>query len=145
MVLGSNPSGGTGRLLPKPTPVETDWDVKTRVLWRPVYLAPVVAGYDCSWRPWLVSETQAASYSAGGGAHANGGVGSWVRRSIPPGCMGSIGAVRSRAWIWDFSSTHSTTALSGGARYRPTTSVTLPTSSGSVEYLKVPDLQGWIP
>ena len=32
-----------------------------------------------------------------------------------------------------------------GARYRPTTSVTLPTSSGSVEYLKVPDLQGWIP
>lgn len=59
--------------------------------------------------------------------------------------MGSIGAVRSRAWIWDFSSTHSTTALSGGARYRPTTSVTLATSSGSVEYLKVPDLQGWIP
>ncbi|WP_425393642.1 hypothetical protein [Actinomyces gerencseriae] len=32
-----------------------------------------------------------------------------------------------------------------GARRRPTTSVTLPTSSGSVEYLKVPDLQGWIP
>ena len=75
MVLGSNPSGGTGRLLPKPTPVETDWDVKTRVLWRPVYLAPVVAGYDCSWRPWLVSETQAASYSAGGGAGGGGGVG----------------------------------------------------------------------
>ena len=41
--------------------------------------------------------------------------------------------MRSRAWIWDFSSTQSTTAFSGGARYSPTTSVTLATSSGSVE------------
>jgi hypothetical protein len=32
------------------------------------------------------------------------------------GCMGSIGAVRSSAWIWDFSSMQSTTAFSGGAR-----------------------------
>src|SRR4029077_7087484 len=33
----------------------------------------------------------------------------------------------------DFSSTHSTIAFSGGARYSPQMSVTLPTSSGSVE------------
>jgi hypothetical protein len=59
--------------------------------------------------------------------------------------MGSIGAVRSRAWIWDFSSTHSTTAFCGGARYRPTTSVTLATSSGSVENLNVSERHGWMP
>ena len=29
---------------------------------------------------------------------------------------GPLGAVRSKAWIWDFSSTHSTTARSGGFR-----------------------------
>jgi len=48
-----------------------------------------------------------------------------------------MGAVRSSAWIWLFSSTHSTTAFSGGARYRPTTSRTLASSSGSVENLNV--------
>lgn len=37
---------------------------------------------------------------------------------------------------------HSTTAFCGGARYRPTTSVTLPTNSGSVENLNVSDLHG---
>ena len=37
--------------------------VKPRVLWRLVYLLPVVAGCDCSWR-W-VSGAQAASCSAG--------------------------------------------------------------------------------
>ena len=37
--------------------------VKLRVLWRLVYLVPVVAGCDCSWR-W-VSGAQAASCSAG--------------------------------------------------------------------------------
>ena len=37
--------------------------VKPRVLWRLVYLVPVVAGCDCSWR-W-VSGAQAASCSAG--------------------------------------------------------------------------------
>jgi hypothetical protein len=50
-----------------------------------------------------------------------------------PGCIGSIGAVRSNAWIWLFSSMHSTIAFSGGARYNPTMSVTFATSSGSVE------------
>ena len=41
--------------------------VKPRVLWRLVYLVPVVAGCDCSWRwwSWLVSGAQAASCSAG--------------------------------------------------------------------------------
>jgi hypothetical protein len=41
-----------------------------------------------------------------------------VRRSGRPGCIGSIGAVRSNAWIWDFSSTHSTIAFYGGAAGR---------------------------
>ena len=41
--------------------------VKPRVLWRLVYLVPVVAGCDCSWRwwSWWVSGVQAASCSAG--------------------------------------------------------------------------------
>ena len=37
------------------------------------------------------------------------------------------------AWIWDFSSTHSTTARSGGLRYSPTTSRTLSMNSGSFD------------
>jgi myo-inositol-1(or 4)-monophosphatase len=40
---------------------------------------------------------------------------SWVRRSDMPGIIGSTGWDRSSAWIWLFSSTHSTTALSGGS------------------------------
>src|SRR5660397_45839 len=43
------------------------------------------------------------------------------------------------------SSTHNTIAFSGGAKYNPTTSVTLPTSSGSVENLKVSTRQGCTP
>ena len=39
--------------------------VKPRVLWRLVYLVPVVTGCDCSWLFWLTSGTQAASCSAG--------------------------------------------------------------------------------
>jgi hypothetical protein len=50
--------------------------------------------------------------------------------------------VRSSAWICDFSSTHNTTALSGGAKYSPTTSVTLATSSGSVENRNDSDRHG---
>ena len=42
---------------------EAGLDVKPRVLWRLVYLVPVVAGCDCSWR-WR-SGAQAASCSAG--------------------------------------------------------------------------------
>ena len=38
---------------------------------------------------------------------------------------------------WNFSSTHSTTALSGGLWYRPTTSTTFSTKSGSVDSLNV--------
>ena len=53
--------------------------------------------------------------------------GSWCRggrsrgcaaRSCP-GCIGSVFWVRSSAWIWDFSSTHSTTAFSGGCQVQP--------------------------
>src|SRR5665647_1594974 len=54
-----------------------------------------------------------------------------------PGRIGKIGAVRSRAWIWVFSSTQTTTAFVGGSRYRPTTSRILASSSGSVENLTV--------
>ncbi len=68
-----------------------------------------------------------------------------MRRAGSPGCIGSIGAVRSSAWICDFSSTHSTIAFSGGARYSPTTSVTLATNSGSVENLNVSTRHGATP
>ena len=54
-----------------------------------------------------------------------------------PGISGRIGAVRSSAWIWVFSSTHSTTAASGGFRYRPTMSRTLSMNSGSGDSLNV--------
>ena len=51
--------------------------------------------------------------------------------------MGSRGRVRSNAWIWVFSSTHKTNALSGGLRYRPTISRTFSIKSGSDDSLKV--------
>ena len=54
-----------------------------------------------------------------------------------PGIIGSTGWDRSRAWTWIFSSTHSTTARSGGFRYSPTTSWTFSMNSGSVDSLKV--------
>ena len=39
-----------------------------------------------------------------------------VRASLgSPGIIGSTGAERSRAWIWEFSSTQSTSAFSGGS------------------------------
>ena len=41
---------------------------------------------------------------------------SWVRRSGMPGIIGSTGWERSSAWIWDFSSTHNTSAAAGGSR-----------------------------
>jgi hypothetical protein len=44
--------------------------------------------------------------------------------------------VRSNAWTWVFSSTHNTTAASGGFRYSPTTSRTLSMNCGSVDSLK---------
>ena len=46
------------------TSIEVEF-VKPRVLWRLVYLVPVVTGCDCSWLFWLTSGTQAASCSAG--------------------------------------------------------------------------------
>src|SRR5271157_3542809 len=51
--------------------------------------------------------------------------------------IGSTGWVRSSACTWLFSSTHSTSALSGGLRYSPTTSRTFSTKKGSVESLKL--------
>ena len=54
-----------------------------------------------------------------------------------PGSIGNTGWERSSAWIWDFSSTHSTTARSGGLWYSPTTSTTFSTNSGSVDTLMV--------
>ncbi|CAM5227224.1 hypothetical protein SHIRM173S_09912 [Streptomyces hirsutus] len=56
-----------------------------------------------------------------------------LRRSGTPGTIGSTGWDRSRAWIRDFSSMHSTRAFSGGSRQGPTTSRTLSMSNGSVD------------
>ena len=50
---------------------------------------------------------------------------------------GRPGWVRSKAWIWDFSSTLRTTAWAGGSTYRPTMSRTLAANFGSLESLKV--------
>ena len=68
-----------------------------------------------------------------------------MRFPTSPVRIGSIGAVRSNAWIRLFSSTHKTIACSGGAQYSPTTSVTLPMSSGSVENVNVSLRQGCTP
>src|SRR3954467_6699519 len=54
-----------------------------------------------------------------------------------PGIIGNAGWDRASAWTCDFSSTHSTTAPSGGFRYSPTTSNTLSTNSGSLDSLNV--------
>jgi hypothetical protein len=50
--------------------------------------------------------------------------------------MGSIGWVRSNAWHWLFSSTHSTIAFSGGFRYSPTISRSFSMKNGSLDNLK---------
>src|SRR5918995_1448334 len=54
-----------------------------------------------------------------------------------PGIIGSTGWDRSSACTWDFSSTHSTSARSGGSRYSPTTSRTFSMNCGSPDSLKV--------
>src|SRR6266568_871799 len=51
--------------------------------------------------------------------------------------MGRLGWVRSNAWICDFSSAHSTTALSGGLRYNPTTSTSFSSNRLSLDSLNV--------
>ncbi|OQB98271.1 MAG: hypothetical protein BWX79_03353 [Alphaproteobacteria bacterium ADurb.Bin100] len=51
--------------------------------------------------------------------------------------MGSIGWVRSSAWHWLFSSTQMTKALSGGLRYKPTTSRSFSMTNGSLDSLKL--------
>jgi len=63
----------------------------------------------------------------------------------PRGCIGSTWAVGSRAWIWDFSSTLSTTVFSGGFSYNPTTSPTFASRSGSVENRNDSARQGLLP
>src|SRR5829696_6132461 len=54
-----------------------------------------------------------------------------------PGIIGRTGWDRSSAWTCDFSSTHSTSARSGGSRYSPMTSRTLSMNWGSLDSLKV--------
>src|ERR1039458_3180273 len=54
-----------------------------------------------------------------------------------PFFSGSPGCVRSNAWIWLFSSKHSTSALSGGFKYSPTTSVSFSRNFASRESLKM--------
>src|SRR3954447_7211463 len=90
-----------------------------------------------------VASVQRPDHLAAGhveGGEQRGGAGPDVVVSSPlghPGIIGSTGAVRFSAWIWLFSSTHSTSARSGGSRYSPTTSRTLSTNSGSLLSLKV--------
>jgi hypothetical protein len=52
-----------------------------------------------------------------------------------PGIIGITGWDRSSAWTWVFSSTHSTSARSGGFKYRPTMSRTFSTTCGSADSL----------
>ena len=63
--VGGQLGAGARRCCPGSRPARTAaaGTVKPRVLWRLVYLVPVVAGCDCSWR-WR-SGAQAASCSAG--------------------------------------------------------------------------------
>jgi hypothetical protein len=55
----------------------------------------------------------------------------------PSGVAAARRAVRSSAWICDFSSTHNTSAASGGSRYNLTTSRTLSMNCGSVDSFQV--------
>ena len=54
-----------------------------------------------------------------------------------PGTIGSDAWVRSKAWIWDFSSMHNTMACSGGSKYNPTTSMSFSSNCGSLDTLNV--------
>jgi hypothetical protein len=54
-----------------------------------------------------------------------------------PFFRGKPGWVRSKAWIWLFSSTENTSALSGGLRYSPTMSCTFSANRLSFDSLKV--------
>ena len=60
-----------------------------------------------------------------------------MRFSGIPGIIGNAGWERASACTWLFSSTHNTTAASGGFRYSPTTSKTFSTNNGSVDSLNV--------
>lgn len=69
--------------------------------------------------PWLERPDDLTGGDVGGGAQGGRAVVVVVVKSgarSRPSCMGRIGTVRSRAWVWDFSSTHSTIAFYGGAR-----------------------------
>src|SRR3989304_2590383 len=62
-----------------------------------------------------------------------------------PFFIGKPGCVRSNACTCAFSSTHSTTALSGGFRYTPTTSVSFSTNRLSLDNLNVSIRWGFRP
>src|SRR5216684_140090 len=59
-----------------------------------------------------------------------------------PFFIGRPGWVRSKAWIWLFSSTDRTMAWAGGLTYRPTTSRSLSTNLGSLDSLNCSILCG---
>jgi hypothetical protein len=65
----------------------------------------------------------------------------WAR----PFFVGKPGWVRSRAWIWLFSSNDSTSACSGGFRYTSTTSSSFSAKRGSLLSLKVSTRCGFRP
>jgi len=78
----------------------------------------------------------------GGGAMAAVVVGRPLRKA---GAKGQDRLGPLRACIWLFSSTHTTTAPSGGLRYNPTTSSIFHSRSGSVQNLKVSVRWGFNP
>ena len=102
----------SGPTTPKNASTESPW-----VLWRLVYLVPVVAGCDCSWR-WR-SGAQAASCSAGG-AHADGGVWSdGARTSGPTRRWRARAASMSSQGPWLRISSALYSELSASARAKP--------------------------
>ena len=66
--------------------------VKPRVLWRLVYLVPVVAGCDCFWLFWLTSGIQAALCSAGGACRWRSVVG-WCPYQCTHSAVATTGGV----------------------------------------------------
>ena len=73
----------------------------------------------------------------------DGAASTWVSVANGNRGIGRVGAVRSSAWVWAFSSMQTTTAFSGGFRYKPMTSRTLASNSGSVENLNVSRFHGF--
>ena len=84
--------------------------VKPWVLWRLVYLVPVVAGCDCFWLFWLTSGIQAALCSAGGGRMPMAECGRMVPVPVHPLGGGDHGRRRCPARVPGYGSARPCTA-----------------------------------